>query len=102
MGDLGGEERPWHPCPWVRATTNVIESGKRSVAVRMTELGRLLERRFYRKGIPVRRQELIAEGEGRPTPLHDDALSEAREPPVLQPGERAVAHAWFSLTPIVT
>ena len=86
----------------MRATTDVIEAGECSVAIRMTEVGRLLERRLHRKGVPIRRQELIAEGEGCPAPLHDDALSEAREPPVFQPGERTVAHAWLSLTPVIT
>jgi hypothetical protein len=85
----------------VRATTYVVEASERSVAVRMTEVGGLLERWFHRKGIPVRRQELIAESEGCPAPLHDDTLSEAREPPVFQPGERTITHARLSLTPVI-
>jgi len=85
----------------VRAATNVVEAGDGPVAVRLTEVGRLLQRRFDGESIPVRSEELVAEGERRPRALHHDRIAQARKAPVLQPLQGAIAHAWLGFGPVV-
>ena len=85
----------------MRAATNVVEAAQRTVAVRLAEVGGLLKRRFHGEGVPVWGEEFVAEGEWCPAPLHHDALPQAWEAPVFEPGEGTVTHALLRLAPVV-
>ena len=85
----------------MRAAANVVEAAQRTVAVRLAEVGGLLQRRFHGEGVPVWGEEFVAEGEWCPAPLHHDAFAQAGEAPVFKPGEGAVSHALLRLVPVV-
>ena len=54
---LGRKECPRHAGAWVRAAARVVEPGDGAVAIRLAEVGRLLQRGLDGERIPVGGEE---------------------------------------------